>query len=194
MIKNGLVVLLLLFSTICVRAAESRWNYFNNNDEMREETSYFAALRSSNTIHSKQFGMVYLTIYFMAKPSSKYSNIPNITAFFVLSDGLIDCEPAPDHDCSVSYRVDKKAVDDSLGFVLEGKPDTLYLGHGSLIGHNGNRAFYSAIFLSGLAWFSQFRMAKQVIVEVPVVGHGLAQFKFHVSDLKPLEDYRNWVR
>ncbi|EOY8363318.1 hypothetical protein AIT68_004918 [Salmonella enterica subsp. salamae] len=150
----------ILFIPLSLSAYASDWEYSQNHDEMRGTTSYYANLDSTNSIDllSPYSGGSKLTI-------AVYSSDDNIVknAGLLLSKGMINCNKG--ESCKVNVKFDNGEIQELYTSILTDNYDVL--------GISLPKGFIQSV-----------KMAKKLIIEVPLYKNGKKQFKFDLPELK----------
>ncbi|EAA9055641.1 hypothetical protein CHS65_004846 [Salmonella enterica] len=136
------------------------WEYSQNHDEMRGITSYYANLDSTNSVDllSPYSGGSKLTI-------AVYSNDDNLikNAGLFLSKGMIDCNKS--EDCIIHVKFDNGVIQELHTSMLTDDYDVL--------GIPLPKSFIQSA-----------KIAKSLIIEIPLYKNGEKQFKFNLPELK----------
>ncbi len=150
----------ILFIPLSLSAYAGDWEYSQNHDEMRGTTSYYANLDSTNSIDllSPYSGGSKLTI-------AVYSSDDNIVknAGLFLSKGMINCNKG--ESCKVNVKFDNGEIQELYTSILTDNYDVL--------GISLPKGFIQSV-----------KMAKKLIIEVPLYKNGEKQFKFDLPELK----------
>lgn len=160
------------------------WEYWVNKDEMRETETYFAETKSSNTINIGQpYEDVRLTLFFSKDESRDYP-----VGQLILSNGQFNCSSY--NGCKISYKLDDSEVTTMSALSVPGSP-TLILGCTEQeIERYGKNVICE---LRNIVLLGTIEPAKKAIFEVDIFDYGKAQFKFDVSGLKPVEEWKDAV-
>lgn len=157
---NGKKWTLLLCLPLSISVSAGDWRYNQNRDEMRDTTSYYANLDSTNSIDllSPYNGGSKLTI-------AVYSADDNLikSAGLLLSKGMINCNKG--EPCKVNVKFDNGKIQELHTSLLADDYDVL--------GISSPKSFVQSM-----------KMAKNLIIEVPLYKNGEKQFKFDLSGLQ----------
>lgn len=147
-------------STQPVEVVRPNWEYDSTTDEMRGESSYFAATTSQNLVELDFPYQGGTDLKIMLRKDAEHGN----DVIFLVNKGQLYCNY---RDCYVSIKFDDGAVE---------KIETVEAAAGS------SELLFLANNPSGFV--NRLKSADTVMVEVQFYNHGKEQFKFDVSGLE----------
>lgn len=136
------------------------WEYDSKTDEMRGESSYFAATTSQNLVELDFPYQGGTDLKIMLRKDAEHGN----DVIFLVNKGQLYCTY---RDCHISIKFDDGAVE---------KIETVEAAAGS------SELLFLANNPSGFV--NRLKSADTVMVEVQFYNHGKEQFKFDVSGLE----------
>lgn len=143
-----------------VEVVRPNWEYDSKTDEMRGESSYFAATTSQNLVELDFPYQGGTDLKIMLRKDAEHGN----DVIFLVNKGQLYCNY---RDCYVSIKFDDGAVE---------KIETVEAAAGS------SELLFLANNPSGFV--NRLKSADTVMVEVQFYNHGKEQFKFDVSGLE----------
>lgn len=154
------IYFVLFFIPLSLSAYAGDWEYSQNHDEMRGTTSYYANLDSTNSIDllSPYSGGSKLII---AVDSNDDNLIKN--AGLILSKGMINCNKG--ESCKINVKFDNGEIQELYTSLLNDDYNVLGIS-------------------SPKSFIQSAKIAKSLIIEVPLYKNGKKQFKFNLPELK----------
>lgn len=143
-----------------VEVVRPNWEYDSKTDEMRGESSYFAATTSQNLVELDFPYQGGTDLKIMLRKDAEHGN----DVIFLVNKGQLYCTY---RDCHISIKFDDGAVE---------KIETVEAAAGS------SELLFLANNPSGFV--NRLKSADTVMVEVQFYNHGKEQFKFDVSGLE----------
>lgn len=140
-------------------ASGSNWSYYQNKDEMRNKTDFYAQTVSKNTVQLEFPYSGGTRLKITLRKSAKFGD----DVYLTIDKGQFHCDI---FDCKVSAKFDDGAIKTFKALEAEGgDTDVLFISAAKNFANN-------------------LKKSKRLILEVGIFNHGMEQFTFDVSGLE----------